>query len=279
MWTSHYHLTSRILAPILDKPVSGLAHGLTLLALPSYMDILPLYVVLLALFSAIYAAIRRSPWLALGASAALWALAGLDHHLNLPNWLDDDGWYFNPFVWQFLFIIGAVLAHAMAAHGGALPNRRWLTWACVAYLVFCFLQGAPWQAWRLPNLQLFPMAMPDRSRLNILRVLDVLALMGSPRFRTLARSATLRPIEACRRHSLEIFGLGCLLALFGRLVFRTHGIAWTSEIWVNLLGLGLMCGAGLWLDHGRATAARTAARPTRHYWIPARHHSSGAGEA
>jgi hypothetical protein len=276
-WSNHYHLTSKILAPILDKPVAGLAHGLTLRALPSYLDILPLYVVLLAVFPLVYWGIRRNMWLALGVSAAIWATAGLDHSLNLPNWLDDDGWYFNPFAWQFLFTIGAVLSVQVTANGGALPQRRWLVWLCGAYLAFCFFQAAPWHDWHLPNFQLFAMAMPDKSHLNVLRIVDVLALfyvlMSSAWVRSVAKSALLRPVDACGRHSLEVFGLGCLLALFGRLVFRTDGVSMATEFGVNLIGLALMCGAGLWLDHGRRhSSGSTGLPPVRQYWVPAQRH-------
>jgi hypothetical protein len=276
-WTNHYHFESHIMAPMLAKPVKGLAEGLTLQALPSYLDILPLYVVLLAAFPLVYWAVRRSPWLALGLSAAVWALAGLDPHLNLPNWLDSNGWYFDPFAWQFLFTIGAVLSVLVMARGGALPYIPWLAWLCAAYLGFCFLQGAPWHDWNLPNLQLFPMAMPDKSRLSWLRILDVLALfyvvMSPPRVRAWAQSVWLRPVEACGRHSLEVFSLSCVLALFGRLIFRTYGVGIGTECLVNGVGFVLLCATGMWLDHGRVAAATTAPRPAmRRYWVPAQRH-------
>jgi len=35
--------------------------------------------------------------------------------------------------------------------------------------------------------------------------------------------ALLRPLDVCGRHSLEVFSMGCVAALFGRLLFRTFG--------------------------------------------------------
>jgi hypothetical protein len=263
-WSTHYHMQAQAMAPILGQPVKGLAHGLTLSALPAYLDILPLYVVLLGVFPLIYLGVRRSPAAALAVSAAVWLAASLDHSINLPNWLDAKGWYFDPFSWQFMFVIGAVLCGIVARCNGILPRRRWAVWACIAYLGFAFVEAAPYHDWNLPNLQPIAMDMPDKSRLDWLRIVDVLAvfylLLSSPRVRQLAKSPWLRPVEACGRHSLEVFALGCMLALFGRLVFRTHGAGALTEIGVNVVGFALMCGTGLWLDQARQAAAARASR-------------------
>jgi len=257
LWTRHYHLTPKIIAPILGRPVAGLAHGLTLAALPSYLDILPLYVVLLAAFPLIYLGLRRHRWLTLAGSAVLWAIANLDHDLNLPNWIDGEGWYFNPFAWQFLFTIGSVMALVVSEHRGALPFRRWIAVICGLYLAIAFFEAAPWADWALPNLQLFPMDPPDKSLLAVPRILDILALiyllLSAERIRTLARHWLMRPVEACGRHSLEVFSVGCVLSLFGRLVFRTYGQDLLTDVLVNLVGFGTMCGLGLWLERGRNT--------------------------
>jgi hypothetical protein len=49
---------------------------------------------------------RVSLWLTLALSASLWLLINLDPSINFPNWLDPDGWYFDPLAWQFLFTLG-----------------------------------------------------------------------------------------------------------------------------------------------------------------------------
>ena len=257
-WSLHYHIKPGIMAPILGAPVKGLAHGLTLSALPSYLDILPLYVVLLAVFPLIYFGLRRAPVLTMVLSACVWAAAGRFQQLDLPNWLDGHGWYFDPFAWQFLFAIGAVLYMLTARGAGSLPRNTWLVRLCVAYLAFAFIQGAPFQDWNLPNLHPLAMAQPDKSRLNWLRIIDILCLfyitMSSQAVRSLANKAWLRPLAACGQHSLEVFSLGCVLALLGRLVFRTDGVSLATEVGVNVVGLTAMCAAALWLSHGRTVA-------------------------
>jgi hypothetical protein len=262
-WSTEYHMRPTIMAPILGKTVKGLAHGLTLSALPTYLDILPLYVVLLSIFPVVYWGIRRSPVLALGVSAGIWFAASVDTGLNLPNWLDSKGWYFDPFSWQFIFTIGGVLSVEMGKRDGQLPRNAWAVRACALFLAFAFIEAAPWHDWHLPDLRLFAMEQPDKSREDWLRIVDVLALfyllMSSPRVRAWSRASWLRPLEACGRHSLEVFAVGCVLALFGRLVFRTQGITVATELGINVLGFATMCGVGLWLEHARLAVARSVA--------------------
>jgi hypothetical protein len=198
------------------------------------------------------------PLLALGASALVWLAANLLPSLNLPNWIDGQGWYFDPFAWQFLFTIGAILAVAVTANGNCLPAYPAARWAAVVFLAFACLESVPWADWNLPDLRLFAMVAPDQSRLAPLRIFDVLALMylllSAPGIARLARSAWLRPIEACGRHSLEVFSAGSILALLGRLEFRTEGQTLLIQFLVNVLGLGAMCLIGLWLERGRRSS-------------------------
>jgi hypothetical protein len=255
MWTSHYQLQPTILRPMHEAPVAGLAHALTLHAVPAYLDILPLYIVLLAAFPLVYAGLRTKPWLALGVSAAIWLAANFAGDFNLPNWMDGKGWFFDPFAWQFLFTIGAGLAMLSAAPDGALPPVKGLAWVCAAYLTFAFFQSAPWTAWHLPNLQPLSIASPDKTHLGILRLLDILALaylvFSSARLRALAGRRWLQPFEVCGRHSLEVFAAGCVVALFGRLLFRTAGESLEMQIVVNTAGLATMCLVGWWLERRR----------------------------
>ena len=251
-WSDLFRVAPVAAAPLLDAGLPGLLRGLALQALPGYLDILPLYVVLLACFPVLFWAMRRNIWAAMAGSAAIWLATQFDSRLNFPNWLDPGGWYFDPFSWQFLFAIGAALALYMSRHGGNLPRRPWLTALCWVYLAFALAQTFPWQQWHLPSLRLVTMASSDKTHLEVFRILDILALMQvifSARLsRELARHWTARAFEACGRHSLDIFALGCLLALLGRLVFRTFGRGWALQVGINAGGLVLMCLAALWLE-------------------------------
>ncbi len=180
IWMDLTGLTPRFgVAPLLQMGLlPGLLRGLALNALPNYLDILPLYILLLALFPLIYFGMRRGIWGVLALSGTFWLAANVDHQLNLPNAVaTDEGWYFNPFAWQFLFVIGAALAVAIQAGEGLLPWRSTAVAAAWAYLGFALLQGGSWEAWGLPDLRPLPIGVPDKSHVGPLRLLDILALI------------------------------------------------------------------------------------------------------
>ena len=263
VWMDLTGLTPRFgVAPLLEMGlVPGLLRGLALNALPNYLDILPLYILLLAAFPVIYLGMQRGVWGVLALSGTLWLAANVDHTLNLPNAAAvDDGWYFNPFAWQFLFVIGATLALAVQAGDGLLPRRGWAIAAAWAYLVLALLQGGSWTEWGLPNLRPLAIDAPDKSHIAPLRLLHILALtylvFSAPSVLRASRWRSLRLIDACGRHSLEIFAAGCLAALVGRILYRTFEPSWALQISVNLGGLAAMLGLASLLD-GR-TQSRTA---------------------
>ena len=78
MWITHYHLEPTIFRQILETPIAGLAHAAMLHAVPAYLDILPLYIVLLTSFPFIYLGLSKKPWLTLGVSANLQARWEID---------------------------------------------------------------------------------------------------------------------------------------------------------------------------------------------------------
>jgi hypothetical protein len=255
IWMDLTGLTPRFgVAPLIQMGLlPGLLRGLALNALPNYLDILPLYILLLALFPLVYFGIRRGIWGVLALSGTVWLAANLDHQLNLPNAAAvDDGWYFNPFAWQFLFVIGAALAVAVRAGDGLLPWRGWAVAGAWAYLAFALLQGGSWSDWGLPDLRPLAIGVPDKSHVGPLRLLDILALsyllFSAPAVARFCRLPWLRLVDACGRHSLEIFAAGCLAALIGRILYRTFDATWPLQVAVNLGGLAVMLGLAHWQD-------------------------------
>jgi hypothetical protein len=259
-WDTHFKLEPRALAPMLHGGVHAIVRGLTLRSQPSNLNILPLYILLLSLFPLIYAGIRFSLGLTVLASAALWLLTNIYPGLNLINAFDGNGWFFDPFSWQFIFVLGAALAVVMARRGGTLPHWPWLAALCWLFLGVSFLEVFPWNDWGLPNLAPFSMDPPDKTHLAPLRLLHALALVYvvlSWRGWTagIGRSPVIRAVEVCGKHSLEVFSLGTLLALIGRLAFRTFDDSWQMQVIVNVVGIGGMIGLGALLERTRKRPA------------------------
>ena len=89
----------------LQQPDVTLVQALLLKFKPANMDVLPLYIVLLAAFPPMLWLLLRAPIFALAGSFLLYALTW-HFQWNLPAY-PNGTWVFNPFAWQLLFVFGA----------------------------------------------------------------------------------------------------------------------------------------------------------------------------
>ena len=194
----------------------------------------------------------------------MWLLINLDPRLNLPNWLDPDGWYFDPFAWQFLFTIGAWSAMATSRTGGDIPWNRWVVAGCWLYLGFSAVQSFPWGQWGLPDLSPLPIDPPQKTPLSPLRLIDVLAifyLVQSSRLaRSVAGSRVGQVFAVYGRHSLEVFSVGTVLDLLARLLMTTYGTGWPMQVAVNVVGLGTLYLMANALDRRKREAKQRVSR-------------------
>src|SRR5437660_113790 len=101
----------------LEEPHVPIIKALTLQFQPTFLDILPLYIILLAAFPAILLVLRRRPALVFSLSLLLYAVVQFVN-ISVPAYPEGHVWYFNPLAWQFPFMAGAIL--------GSGIRRRWL---------------------------------------------------------------------------------------------------------------------------------------------------------
>jgi hypothetical protein len=247
------------LVPFAFEPAEAILRALALNHHLIYLNILPLYIALLAWFPLLFRLLQRHPALALGASFALYLAARL-FGLNLPSYPNDDGWFFNPFAWQLLFSIGAILGQA-AAKGVTLPRPRWLVAAAAVYLLFAFVVIAPWtklpglEDWRLVRGDL--LAPMDKTGLSpwrlahILAVAYLVAIFVKPRAAWLGQGWA-RGVIACGRSSLDIFTLGTILCFVGLFLMVEAGRDLWIQIAINAGGIGLMVAVATWLLRRKA---------------------------
>ena len=95
-------------APLLNAPVETITQGLLLRYKPLNLDVLPLYVILMGAFPPVlWLMLRHRNWGMLG--SVLLYFAARQFGWNLPSY-PSGVWYFNPFAWQLLFVLGAWLA-------------------------------------------------------------------------------------------------------------------------------------------------------------------------
>jgi hypothetical protein len=224
-----------------------LGQALLLRYRPLNMDVLPLYVVLMAFLPLILVLIRWRPNLTLGMSVALYALCWhYDLHLNaFPGGF----WSFNPFAWQMLFVFGAWCALGGANQMSQLLSSPITMWVAFAYLFAAFYVTLTWSyqplSYVIPHWLQQWMYPIDKTDLDVLRFAHFLALAAiTVRFVPAGwpglNSPWLRPMILCGQHSLEIFALGVFLAFSGYFVLMETNAGLGVHILVGLLGIVIM---------------------------------------
>lgn len=252
--------------PFFQDPATTILQTAALIFLPNYLDILPLYIVLLAMLPGLWVLARIAPVVALSASAALYS-ASAWFQLALPNMSTGGSWFFNPFAWQLLFTVGMVTGHG-ALRGVALPRAPWITVAAVAIVLFGLLSAAPWaviagfeslilpDAWRLDL---------DKTNLSLWRLAHALSLAylvaaHVPRTAAWLGSAGARLLEQAGRHSLPLFCFGVILSLLGTFAFTEIGRGPLMQVAVNATGIILLLGTAQMLEWYRKAVGKVPAK-------------------
>ena len=218
------------IAPIYGKPLSTLI-GIPLLGHQlGYLNILPLYTVLLLATPFLLLIGMRQPWLLFGLSIATWILAG-QFRLNFPSFPNSGGWFFNPFSWQILYIVGLLSGVAMKSGKRFIPYHPALFGLAAAFLVIVLIWVKVPQlgdAGRYALARLADAGAPfyitwfDKTFLAAPRLLHALALFyvfgHLPIMRTIAASAAAAPFRLLGRQGLAVFAAGTVISMFLQVV-------------------------------------------------------------
>ncbi len=248
---------------LIEQPVATLTQGLALKFKPLNLDVLPLYIVLMACFPPVLAVMRRFPDPVLAASAGLY-LACRWLGWNLPAWPSGD-WYFNPFAWQFLFVIGAWVAMAGGPRVKAIVMSAPVVAFSGAYLVFAMAVTLSVRfdtTWILPPALIDLFDPNDKTNLAPYRILHLLALMIVlvrlvPKDWSVLRSAALRPLVVCGQRSLEVFCVGIFLSFVGHFILEMWSNAYVTQVSVSVAGISLMTLVAYYRTWSRTLDART----------------------
>ena len=216
-----------------------------------YVNILPMYAVMLAAAPAMLWAALRWPWGLMALSFALWFATGLCEW-NLPRYPGEGGWFFNPLAWQFLFVIGLLTGTAAREGRRLVPIRRWMQWLAGAVLVFGLawskvplvfdsFNHAMWLASEAGWPRFFTSA--DKTFETWPRLLHILALAyflsTFDGVRRAAASRAAGPLVMLGRNALPVFALGSLLALVGQSIKDVAPPGFVLDTALVLGGLGL----------------------------------------
>jgi hypothetical protein len=235
-------------ADFLEEPHIAVVKALTLQFQPAFLDILPMYILVLAIFPAVLLGLRKNWLLALVPSALVYAAVHL-FDISVPAYPAGHVWFFNPLAWQFLFVAGAVLAYLRDQGRDFAALLRVLYPIALVLFVGSVIVRVSWTLhmfWEpVPPLLLKALWPADKTDLSPVRLIPFFALVVlvavhvPPTARFLS-SAVLRPLVLCGQQSLEIFCVGILLSALGHFVIGEYSARLPIQLAVNAVGIAIM---------------------------------------
>ncbi len=251
------------LGPFLDAPGLMLAQFLRFAYVPNYFDILPMYIVILALVPVMMALGQRSPWLAAAFSLTLW-LGATTHliELNAEPW-SERPWFFNPFAWQLVFFTGFAFTRGWLP---APPRRRGLLLLSLAFLavsapVSCHYGFSCYAGWGyapiLGDIHDWLDPVIDKPHFGALRYVHFLALAYVSFILAGERGSALHgsgweKIAQVGRQTLAVFLSGIVLAqLLGVALDLIHFPG--EEIVINLMGCAILYAVARFMTYWKAS--------------------------
>jgi len=211
------------LQPLIDHPQTAPFGFAALTFQIGYVNILPLYMMLLFMAPGFVWLGLKNRWLLLAVSGTVWfALHVLFYeriYINMPNWPHGGRWFLNPFAWQFIFVLGIVGGMSLKTGKKLAPFHPILYMLALAYALFSFYwiqnrMGA------LPFNDELPRIMKDfnKSYLSLPRLLHVLSLAyivihtAWPSW--FSKIKFIDAIELMGKHALPVFAVGTVLSIF-----------------------------------------------------------------
>ena len=254
---------------IFEHPLGYLATVGLMWMQPNLMDVLALYVLLIATAPVTVPFLLRYPLAALTVSAAIWFFAEPLNAL-VPNQRPVPGLLFNPFGWQLLFFVGVAMG---AFRSQIMPILlRWrglITAAAVGILLFSLAIVTAWKIGEPAKqvtqfLRIFHGPI-DKWSLDGLRLIAILAaswMVAVPLARPFAWMASTRLGEASAeigRGGLFSFVVCVLLSIWGDALDMTAPEGWA--------GFAVRIGIDIWVMVALWAAAATWMR--REIWLAA----------
>jgi hypothetical protein len=232
---------------LVDHPIQTLGHGLLLQSKALNLDILQLYIMLMALFAPVLWALLRKPALTMIGSFVFY-IAARQNGWNMPSF-PDGSWNFNPFCWQLLFVSGAWLALGGAKQIRSVFDSPVLLYFGIAYLGFALAMTL---AGHFPPFgEMFPGWLFDafnpREKTNLApyRVLHfIIVALFLTRIVSKHWSGLdwpiFKPVITCGQQSLATFCVGVFLSFAAHLILITSSDTILMQVFVSAAGIAVM---------------------------------------
>jgi hypothetical protein len=234
-------------AGLVSNPIETLTQGLILKLKPVNLDVLPLYIVLMALLPPVlWLMLRRPDWTMIGSLLLYIAARGLDW--NLPSY-PGGVWYFNPFAWQLLFVFGAWCAlGGVRGRRAAIIQSPIMLYLAISYLLFALVLTMGRRFPEFGNLiptWLFGAFPNDKTNLPPHRFLHFVAIAFlitrfMPKDWPGLQWKIFEPLIKCGQQSLAVFCVGTFLSFIGYFALLLSSGSLLTQIFVSAAGIAIM---------------------------------------
>jgi hypothetical protein len=256
--------------PVFHDTARGVTGILLLGHQLGYFNILPLYVVLMLWAPVQMLLVRVNAAAALLASAGLYALTRLTGWA-LPNWPEPGSWFFNPFAWQFLFMLGLVAGVWWREAKVPYHPLAFAASLCILFVSAVIVTDGFMLAPGLFDASRNVLDV-DKSNLGLVRLVHFLALgyllSQVPIGAVLSRTAIGEELCRLGRNSLAVFAVGSFLSALGEVIMTLSEVRYTTSpaligmvfTLLGLFGLSLLARylewdkaiSGQWSGEGQA---------------------------
>jgi hypothetical protein len=234
-------------------------------AKPLNLDTLQLFIALMAFFPLVLWGMMRRPNFTLAGSFLLYAAA------RQFGWsfaaFPSGSWYFNPYCWQLLFVLGAWFALNGARLMRAIRHLPLLVAIASVYLLFALVVTIAAHFLDLgrvlPGILLDAFTPNDKDNLALFRIAHFLALALV--FTTVAsrdwsplRWSVLQPTLKCGEEWLSAFCAGVFLSFAGHLVLLTTPNSLAMQVLVSAAGISIMTGIAYYISWSKRQDHRSS---------------------
>ena len=228
-----------------------------------FFDILPLYVTLMLGAPALAIIHYVQPWLVLPLALLVYAGA-LTFEVNLPTWPVEGTWYFNPFAWQLVFVLGFLLAGRSRLRL-AIERHRLAVRLVGAVIILAGLVAAksnwspdptsvPWP----PLFFTFDKTYVTPARL--VHFLGIVATFGGTFYLAASHARPIaRFLSMLGRNSLNVFCVGSILSIAAQILRFAVGSAIEVDVAILLTGIAVL-GLTAWVSELRARLQERGSR-------------------
>ncbi len=239
-----------------ETPQLSLVYASIMLYAPALINVLPLYIVLLLIAPFFLILMHKKRSLALIISFAVYLIPHIFKFVNFPAYPFDfsqsypwsRGWAFNPFAWQFLFVLAMDISVSINFFNLKIPNNKTLL---ILSIIVLSLATTPRITFILEKFGLIQtnwigkVPFLGKRALEPLRLVHFFSLLYLaksifPSEHKFFHSKIAKPITRCGQHSLEVFSFGIILTYLSYYTLVLIGINEVNSYLLTFVSWGLM---------------------------------------